>query len=129
MKLAITLVLLLLMGSFPVFSVAQERFEIKPIEVPEPAIAEPNPAEIHENSQDKPCSSCHAPINREIESKLPSHFVTNKECGECHYTQRWIPLRIYSHTSARYRRPMDTDPQECLACHMSNSQFLAQPKN
>jgi len=102
--------------------------DVGPVDVPEQKVETPRPAEIHENIQDTPCSSCHAPMNPDIESKLPSHFVTNKECGTCHYTQRWIPLRIYTHINARYAgslRKNDADPQDCTACHITNNQFMA----
>ena len=104
---------------------AEDRVEVPAVDVPEPSPGELRPAEIHENSPEKPCSSCHSPINKDIESKLPNHFVTSKECDSCHYTQRWTPLKIYSHINARYRRKPGVDPQDCGSCHISNSQFLA----
>ena len=97
--------------------------QVMPVEVPD-SVLDPTPAEIHENFPERPCSSCHSPANKEVESKWPSHFVTNKECGSFHYTQRWVPLTIYSHIGARYRLPPGQDPQECQVCHVTNSQFM-----
>ena len=126
MKKLMPVLLLLCLGYFPAQGVAAGNEVIAPVEVPDGLSVEPpSTAEIHESFPDRPCSSCHSPINKDVESKWPSHFVTNKECGDCHYTQRWIPLKIYSHMAARYRRSNDVDPQECKSCHTSNSQFLA----
>ncbi len=124
MKSAITLAFLLLMGS--IVSMAAELPDLNaPVEIPDSLIMDPSPGLIHENNLESPCSSCHNQINRDIEYKLPNHFVTNMDCGSCHYTQRWIPLRIYSHINARYRRPGNFDPQDCTVCHVTNSQFMS----
>jgi hypothetical protein len=111
----------ILLGAYHV-SYADE-LPVAPVDVPE-SYVEPTPAEIHESFPERPCSSCHNPANKEVESKWPSHFVTNKECGSCHYTQRWIPLTIYTHIGARYRLSPGQDSQNCQACHTTNSQFM-----
>lgn len=100
-----------------------KQVDVPAVDVPEKMVVQPTPAEIHEDFPDRSCASCHTPSNQEAESKPLNHFLTAKDCDKCHFSKSWIPLRLYSHLSARYRP--NSDPQNCSSCHMSNSEFLA----
>jgi hypothetical protein len=126
MKTLRTLALVLLMVTFSTFAGAadtKDRVEVPAVDVPETMVVQPTSAEIHEDSRERTCVSCHSPNNQDAESKPLNHFLTTKDCGQCHFNKSWIPLRQYSHLSGKYR-PNST-PQECASCHTSNSEFLA----
>jgi nitrate/TMAO reductase-like tetraheme cytochrome c subunit len=99
-----------------------KRLEVEPVDVPEKAVVQPTPEEIHQESITRTCVSCHFQGDLEAEPKPLNHFLTTKDCGACHFNKSWVPLRFYSHLSGRYK-PNST-PEDCLSCHKSNSEFL-----
>jgi len=100
-----------------------KRVDVDPVDVPEKMVVQPTTEEIHEESITRACSSCHNQGDLEAEPKPLNHFLTTKDCGTCHFNKSWVPLRLYSHLSGKYR-PNST-PQDCQSCHASNSEFLA----
>jgi hypothetical protein len=118
-------VLALLLALISAFSsIAAENIKAPSVDVPEKKVFQPTPEDIHQDAPpDQPCSSCHNPASLDAEYKWPSHFLTTKECDKCHLNKSWIPLRMYSHLSGKYRP--NATPQECDSCHTSNSEFLA----
>ena len=101
---------------------AEKNINVPPVGVKEKFV--PTPEEIHQDVPvDQKCSSCHTPSNQDIESKSISHFMTHRECDQCHLNKSWIPLKIYRHLSGKYRA--NSSPQECDSCHTSNSEYRA----
>lgn len=99
--------------------------DVDVIEVPEEILVEPTPQEVHEENLSRKCSSCHTPVNPEVQSKFLNHFQTSRECDTCHLSKSWLPLRLYSHLTPKYRARAGQDSQECLSCHVSNSEYFA----
>lgn len=111
-----------------------KRIDVAPVDVPEKAVVQPTPEEIHADSAPgQTCNSCHGPNSQDAEKKPLNHFLTTKDCGTCHFNKSWFSLRIYTHTNGRYQamlrnptRPNpNPDPQDCANCHFSNNEFLA----
>lgn len=125
MKAVRALIWLMLLVSATAFAADgdKKRVDVEPVDVPEKAVVQPTPEEIHEESITRTCSSCHIQGDLEAEPKPLDHFLTTKDCGACHLSKSWLPLRFYSHLTGKYR-PNST-PQECKSCHTSNSEFLA----
>lgn len=119
------LMCLLMLVSLPVMADGTKgsAVDVPPVDVPEQMVIQPTPAEIHEDFPDRTCGSCHTQSNQEAEPKPLNHFLTTKDCGQCHFNKNWIPLRLYSHLTGKYRP--NATPQECLSCHTSNSEFFA----
>lgn len=103
-----------------------KRVDVDTVDVPEKKVIQPTSEEIHMDAPpDQKCSSCHGPNSLDAEIKPLDHFLTTKDCGICHFNKSWIPLRIYTHLSARYRPKPDVDPTDCKGCHVSNNEFQA----
>jgi hypothetical protein len=84
----------------------------------------PSTEDIHRDVPiEQKCSSCHTEANQDIQSKPVGHFMTHRECDQCHLDKSWIPLRIYRHLSGKYRP--NASPQECDSCHTTNSEYRA----
>jgi hypothetical protein len=97
--------------------------EVDSVDVPEKILIQPTPAEIHEESFDRACNSCHNPSNPDTEHRPLNHFLTSRECVKCHLSKSWVPLRLYSHLTPKYKP--GPSGQDCLSCHTSNSEYYA----
>jgi len=85
---------------------------------------QPTPEDIHQDAPvEQKCSACHNPASLDVEYKSPSHFLTTRECDQCHLNKSWIPLRLYVHMSGKYKR--NATPLECDSCHTTNSEYIA----
>ena len=126
MKALRTLVGLMLLVSVTVFAADAgpngKRVDVDPVDVPEKAVVQPTPEEIHEESITRTCNSCHVQGDPEAEPKPLNHFLTTKDCGACHFSKSWVPLRFYSHLTGKYKP--NATPQDCLSCHTSNNEYL-----
>lgn len=127
LKTAIGVILLLgVMNTAIAADPKEKRIDVGPVDVPEKVVIQPTPDEIHRDAPvDQKCSSCHGPNSLDAETKPLTHFLTTKDCGTCHFNKSWIPLRIYTHLSARYRPNSDVDPTDCAGCHTTNTEFQA----
>ncbi len=127
MKMLRVLLCLVLLVSATAFAAdgakGKKQVDVPPVDVPEKAVIQPTPEEIHEESITRACGSCHIQGDLEAEPKPLNHFLTTKDCGACHLSKSWIPLRFYSHLTGKYRA--NATPQDCQSCHTSNSEFLA----
>ncbi len=108
----------------------KKRVDVDTVDVPEKIVIQPTPAEIHEDAPiGQKCESCHGPNSLDAETKPLNHFLTTRDCGVCHFNKSWVPLRIYTHKSARYKPVAGGDPTDCASCHVSNNEFQAQEPN
>lgn len=129
MKSVLWSMLLLSSLAFAAGDGGKKQVDVDPVDVPEKMVVQPTPAEIHEdNTNTRSCESCHTKSDQ-AEPKPMNHFLTTKDCGACHFSKSWVPLKVYQHLTGRYpgalRSKPDADPQECRACHISNSEYLA----
>lgn len=89
-------------------------------------LVNPTPEEVHQESAHiLECSTCHSQKEADtgISIKPMNHFLTTKDCKECHFNKTWIPLRYYNHLTPKYKNsPANL---ECTACHTSNTEFRA----
>ncbi len=120
-------VIMMLLASASVFAAepsgkGDKKIDVEQVDVPETMVVQPTPEEIHEDSITRSCSSCHVHGDMKAEPKPMNHFLTTRECGDCHFSKSWVPLRYYRHLSGRYKP--NATPQECLSCHASNSEYL-----
>ncbi len=111
----------------------QKRIDVSPVDVPEKVVIQPTPAEIHEDAEPgQTCTSCHGANSLDAEKKPLNHFLTTKDCGTCHFNKSWVPLRNYNHMNGRYpsmqRDHSEILPQDCNECHITNTEFQANPR-
>lgn len=128
MKTLRALVWLMLLVSGMVFAAdvgsKGKQVDVPPVDVPEKMVVEPTSEEIHEDmTNTRTCGSCHTKSDLQAEPKPMNHFLTTKDCGACHFSKSWVPLRYYTHLSGRYKP--NATPEDCLSCHTSNSEYLA----
>ncbi len=127
LRILVCALMLAVMSGFVVAADGEgKRVDVDPVDVPEKVVIQPTPAEIHADAPlEQKCTSCHGPNSVDAESKPLNHFLTTRDCGVCHFNKSWVPLRIYTHMSARYRPNPAVDPMDCLACHVTNTEFQA----
>ena len=102
----------------------EQKIVVPSVGVPDKQTFEFTPEQIHRDSPvEQKCSSCHNQANEDTEFKAPNHFLTTRECDQCHSNKSWIPLRPYTHLSGKYRP--NSSPQECDSCHTTNSEYRA----
>jgi hypothetical protein len=68
------------------------------------------------------CSSCHNGSNPPADGKSPAHFLTQRQCDQCHTTNPpWTTVR-YTHTSAAY--VTHSSAVTCTGCHVGKSETI-----
>ena len=77
------------------------------------------------------CLACHNGTNKMgitgtvLDYKLPTHFITTKDCSVCHTTSLWNPMLTYAHTSAAYvLHYFGTTQTTCVTCHKQNNEKI-----
>ncbi len=76
------------------------------------------------------CMACHNGSNKMgvtgtvLDYKLPTHFITTKDCSICHTTTVWNPMLTYTHTSAAYVAHYFATQTSCLTCHKQNNEKI-----
>ena len=105
---------------------SDSQVDVPSVDVPEKMVVPPTSKEIHDDFPERSCQSCHSGIESGALQKPLNHFVTTtRDCGACHLSQTFLPLRLYRHRSPKYKADPARPPQDCNLCHTSNSEFYA----
>ena len=90
MKRIITLLILFVaLGTATTVFSKEKNINVPPVGVKEEFV--PTPEDIHRDVPiEQKCSSCHTEANQDIESKPITHFMTHRECDQCHIDRKSV---------------------------------------